>query len=449
MSSITGQLPSYNINIAQLSIPKECFIADPEFHRSSDVDMLLRAEVFYDALLSEKMYLTNGPMLIHTKFGWIVGGSMQHKTKSSSFLSCFTRELKTGEVEIAEKLDKFFQADDHDYITTNNTPEEAYCEDVFMKTTSQDESGKFIVQMPFKFNVHELGTNLANAERTLKWQESLRRKDEVYNKLYVEYMEDYIATGHMEEVPPSTDDLAHYLPHHGVLKMSSTSTKLRPVFNASSKSETGVSLNDVLCVGPTVQPESFDILLRSREKKYILTGDITKMYRQIWIHPSQRKYLRILWRSNLDAPVKHFQLNTVTFGTACAPFLATRALQQLAFDNAKDFPKASAAIQESFYVDDLVLGVDTIDEGMKIRNQIRCILAKSGMLLCKLSANHPSLLEDLPKHDIESTEDEENRVTKKLGIGYKTTTDDFCYHLKPMKNEVKVTKATILSRVYA
>lgn len=447
MSNITGMLPSLDVDISQINIPKECFIADPNFHRSSDVDMLLSAEVFYDALLSEKIYLSNGPMLIHTKFGWILGGSMKHHYTSSSFLSCFTKGRNAQENDIDDKLEKFFQSDDAEYLKTSHSPEEAFCEELFIKTTTRDEQGKFIVQMPFKQNVDQLGSNLANAERALKWQESVRRKNEIYNKLYVEYMDNYIQTGHMEEVPPSTDDFAHYLPHHGVLKMSSSSTKLRPVFNASSKSETGVSLNEVLCVGPTVQPESFDILLRFREKKYVFTGDITKMYRQVWIHPSHRKYLRILWRSDLNAPVKHYQLNTVTFGTACAPFLATRSLQQLAIENRKTFPEASAVIESSFYVDDLVVGVNTIEEGIKVRNHIRYILARSGMPLCKWSANHSDLLVGLPQKDVEPVDDEDNHITKKLGIGYKPNSDDFCYHLKPMKDEMIITKASVLSEI--
>lgn len=447
MENITGQLPSLTVNMTHLNIPKECFIADPDFHLSKDVDMLLSADVFYDSLLGEKIYLPNGPMLIHTKFGWIIGGSMKHQFTASSFLSCFTQGRNSGDNDIDAKLEKFFQADDSVYAKTTRTSEESYCEDLFVSTTTRDEQGKFIVQMPFKSNVNQLGTNLANAERALKWQESIRRKDENYNKLYVEYMENYIATRHMEEVPLSTDELAHYLPHHGVLKMSSTSTKLRPVFNASSKSETGISLNEVLCVGPTIQPESFDILLRFREKKFVFTGDIAKMYRQVWIHPSQRKYLRILWRSDLNAQVKHYQLNTVTFGTACAPFLATRSLQQLALENKKTFPKAAAVIENSFYVDDVVIGVDTIEEGVKLRDHIRYILAQSGMPLCKLSANCPDLLVGVPAKDIEPIEDDENQITKKLGIGYKPSSDSFCYHLKPMKEDSEVTKASVLSEI--
>lgn len=51
-----------------------------------------------------------------------------------------------------------------------------------------------------------------------------------------------------EEVTPN-----FYLSHHGVLREQSITTKLRVVFNASSRSSSGVSLNDILHSGPKLQ----------------------------------------------------------------------------------------------------------------------------------------------------------------------------------------------------
>lgn len=128
--------------------------------------------------------------------------------------------------------------------------------------------------------------------RQFFYQESKRMNDSDLRSLYVDYMLEFISSEHMTEIAPNPHE-GYFMPHHGVLRISSTTTKLRPVFNASSKSETGLSLNDCLCVGPIVQPESFDILLRFREKKFVLNSDIEKMYLQVFIH-LQRKYQKIL-----------------------------------------------------------------------------------------------------------------------------------------------------------
>ena len=72
-----------------------------------------------------------------------------------------------------------------------------------------------------------------------------------------------------------------YLPMHAVYNESSTTTKVRAVFDASAKSSTGVSLNDTLLVGPTIHPPLIDVLLRFRSHRIALTADVSKMYRAI------------------------------------------------------------------------------------------------------------------------------------------------------------------------
>lgn len=96
-------------------------------------------------------------------------------------------------------------------------------------------------------------------------------------------------TGEIQEIRP-----AFYMPHHAVFKNASSTTKIRVVFDASSKTDTGVSLNDILMVGPTLQQDLISILIKFRIWQYVLTGDVAKMYRQILIDESQRKLQRIL-----------------------------------------------------------------------------------------------------------------------------------------------------------
>ncbi|KAK2577645.1 hypothetical protein KPH14_012903, partial [Odynerus spinipes] len=48
----------------------------------------------------------------------------------------------------------------------------------------------------------------------------------------------------------SSEEICYYLPHHGVLKPSSTTTKLRVVFNGSSPTSSGRSINDLMHTGP-------------------------------------------------------------------------------------------------------------------------------------------------------------------------------------------------------
>ena len=70
----------------------------------------------------------------------------------------------------------------------------------------------------------------------------------------------------------------------------SSTTKLRVVFDASSKTTTGVSLNECLIVGPKVQEDLFDILLRFRFFKVAISPDIAKMYRQVELRKKDKDY---------------------------------------------------------------------------------------------------------------------------------------------------------------
>lgn len=113
-----------------------------------------------------------------------------------------------------------------------------------------------------------LGDSLNMAVQRFLSVEKRLVKDPVLRSNYVDFMSEYHLLGHMSKVdnPGTHTEVDYYLPHHAVVKESSTTTKVRVVFDGSAKSTTGKSLNDILAPGPTTQPELFDILLRLRSQ---------------------------------------------------------------------------------------------------------------------------------------------------------------------------------------
>ena len=72
------------------------------------------------------------------------------------------------------------------------------------------------------------------------------------------------------------------MPHQAVIRKEAATTKLRVVFDASSKdSEKGTSLNDCLHVGQSLTPLLYDILLRLRENRIGIVSDIEKAFLNI------------------------------------------------------------------------------------------------------------------------------------------------------------------------
>ncbi|XP_033223100.1 uncharacterized protein LOC117176860 [Belonocnema kinseyi] len=109
-------------------------------------------------------------------------------------------------------------------------------------------------------------------------------------------------------------------------------------------------------VGPTIQDDRFSLLIRFGTHKCALTVDIAKMYREVLVLTDNTIYQKILLRENENEPLKIYSLNTLTYGTSCASFLAIRALPQLADDKGAHHPIAAAVLKRDFYVDDLLSG---------------------------------------------------------------------------------------------
>ena len=87
-----------------------------------------------------------------------------------------------------------------------------------------------------------------------------------------------------------------YLPHHAVIKEDSTTTRIRVVFDGSAKTSSGVSLNEALMVGPTIQADLFTLLTRFRSHAYALTADIEKMYRKVLVHSEDAIYQKFYFK---------------------------------------------------------------------------------------------------------------------------------------------------------
>ncbi|CAG4978224.1 unnamed protein product [Parnassius apollo] len=190
-----------------------------------------------------------------------------------------------------------------------------------------------------------------------------------------------------------TKSLECYLPHHGVLKFDSNTTKLRAVFNASEKTSTGFSLNDLMECGPKLQRDILELLLSWRAYKYVYTADCEKMYRMIKVQEDDQQLQKIIWR-NEQGTMQEFQLCTVTYGMKAAPYLALRTMQQLASDDADVYPIAAEILKKRFYVDDLIYGSNKIEEAKQAQRQLIDILRGGGFNLRKWSSNEPRLLED-------------------------------------------------------
>jgi hypothetical protein len=209
-------------------------------------------------------------------------------------------------------------------------------------------------------------------------------RDPENQQLYKKFMEEYEALHHMKKftIDHNSEYPAYHLPHHHVLKPDSTTTRLRVVFDASSRAPpSNLSLNDTLCTGPNIQPNLNVQLMKARTYQIMLNADIEKMYRQVLVNPNQTKMQKIFWKNNDQTSIQCYDLLTVTYGTAPASFLATRCLKELANQYKDQYPEASFTLENNFYMDDLMAGCSSEESGIIIQNQLIEILASAGFKL--------------------------------------------------------------------
>lgn len=257
-------------------------------------------------------------------------------------------------------------------------------------------------------------------------------------------MSEYLRLGHMSL---SFSPGAFYIPHHSIYRSSDTDPKFRVVFDASAKSFTGSSLNDSLLPGPKLQRDVVDVLLLFRLTRYALTADICKMYRQILISPEHRCYQHILWRASPHDELLSYELNTVTYGVNCAPYLAIRVLRHIAEHDCSTFPSIKQALLFHTYVDDICVGADSEPEVLKLQFDLITVLGRSALELKKWSSNSLSVLETVPPEDraIGSMPFNEGEVdgVKVLGLYWSHIDDSFIF--KFCSDDTVYTKRGMLS----
>ncbi|XP_071573556.1 uncharacterized protein [Temnothorax nylanderi] len=320
----------------------------------------------------------------------------------------------------------------------------------FEKTTIRNEDGRFIVQLPIKeTKLQQLGESRSTALKRFIAMERKLQKQPQLKAQYVQFMSEYLALGHMvrideQQIPQHTP--RYYIPHHYVLKDSSLTTKLRVVFDASCDTSTGISLNDCLMIGPTLQQDLFTILLRFRTFVYVITADITQMYRQVLIDEAQICLQMIFWRNDPKDELALFALLTIIYGSAAAAYLAIASTRKIAAMEKINYPIGASTILNDFYVDDLLSGADTIAEVKRIRDETTKVLNKAGFQLRKWASNCPEVLEDMPHADTDEPIHFINRNEEicTLGMHWNTSSDSFKYDINT-SNSRKVTKRSMLS----
>lgn len=364
--TITADMPRQPVALDVAERYRHVALADPTFTIPKPVDLLLGADIFSQILDGKRFSVGEQyPVAFGTAFGFIVIGSVPQSIPVSNI---GTVSLTTS-VEML--MNKFWQIEEPEQAPeefTNN----GKCELMFRNGHVRDEAGRYSV--PFLFRQPTAQVNFpgskAVATKIFGHLEKKLMSDQHLRSFYCQFMAEYQSDGHMT---PASSAGSYFIPHHAIYRPSDTSPKIRVVFDASAKDYSGTSLNDVL--------------LLFRLSRYAFTCNISKMYRQIRISPEHRKFQHVLWRASPQDELQAFELNTVTYGVNCSPFLAIRVLQQIADTECNNFPLVREALLFHTYVDDICVGADSEAAAIQLQSDLINILRRSGMELKKWTNN--------------------------------------------------------------
>nr|XP_040233604.2 uncharacterized protein LOC120956287 [Anopheles coluzzii] len=448
---ITGELPTKSFDISQWPISSEQVLADPTFNRRGPVDMLFGAGSFWNLMLDGRCELgPNRPTLRYTKLGWIAGGVIASDTTVVARTLCQTAD----DEPLIELLRNFYKVESCDELSPSPKADDEVCLEHFRRTHERTEEGRYVVRYPFNERKRELGGSRDTALRRFLVLERKLDKQPDLKEQYSRFIREYEDLGHMREIVETPNDdpgSVFYLPHHCVLRPTSTTTKLRVVFDGSAKTSTGVSINDVLLTGPTVQNDLTAILLRFRGFQYVFTLDIPKMFRQVVVHPDDTRYQRIFWRYNRNDPLTVRELLTVTYGLGPSPFQATMALKQAAEDHHDEFPRAAEVVNRETYMDDILTGADTLAEACQLQRDVTGLLAKACFSAHKWCANHSDIVfgvaEEHRGDTFEVTDDTSKTIVKTLGVTWNPLEDWFSVSVPDFDNPEGMTRRKLLSQL--
>lgn len=248
------QAPPNRSEILDTPVLRSYHLADPDL--GGDIDLLLNIHDAHSVTTGQSFKI--GDLLaLPTQFGLCLSGPLLQSTLPLTLMT------SVHPTDLQDDLSRLWVLDQVPDAPQHSPEDEQAIED--FKNSYRRINGRFSVSLPRVKDPPPLGDTRRQALcRLLANEKSLTAKDKF--EAFSTVMKEYLNLGHAHIVTKS--DLKCYphcyLPVHGVFKDSSTTTKVRAVFDASTRSSNGTSLNDTLLSGPNLYPPLPNVLIRFR-----------------------------------------------------------------------------------------------------------------------------------------------------------------------------------------
>ncbi|XP_076068358.1 uncharacterized protein LOC143040809 [Oratosquilla oratoria] len=174
------------------------------------------------------------------------------------------------------------------------------------------------------------------------------------------------------------------------------------------------------------------------------------MYYQVKVPKDDRDYLRFLWwkDGHIESDIVKLRMTSHPFGASCSPSIANYALKRVVQDHGSQFHKSvSEIVLNNFYVDDMLVSSDDINELIDNCNDVIDLCSKGGFNLTKFNSNSREVLKNILKDkcsdDIEKFIEDEEVVQKTLGLNWYLGKDEMSISINI--DEIPRTKRELLA----
>lgn len=182
------------------------------------MDILIGAGATLSLMSIGQINLSRGNynlILQKTRLRRVIAGGVDADCKDKQIVSYHLSEL-------AAQLEKFWSIEELD-TKVDKLSEEELCEAHYVRNTQRDasrRSGRYVVRLPFRTNINDLGNSRMRALRRFYALEARLNSNPQLKSEYHKVMSEYLSLGHMSLIEIENDD-GYYLPHHAVIKTNS------------------------------------------------------------------------------------------------------------------------------------------------------------------------------------------------------------------------------------
>jgi len=401
-------------------------------YSNTPVDIIIGVDML-GRILTGKLNSFEGIISFETICGWAHMGKSEASPPSR--VLAITERGIDGCSNCEEIMTKVWSCDVGSDDNHNEKTKDVRAVELFDSSFCYDDSGRCVVSWPLKDSLNTMGScEKQSFQRLLNLLKRLK-SDKQLRSAYTEIIDDYLSRDIVEIVGidsnssvPSNNSV-RYLPHHPVIKKTPLKTKVRVVFDASSRDEHGISLNSLMFTGPNLNPDICELLIRFRMHNVALVADVEKAFLQLSLEDKQRDLTRFFWINENDEIIK-LRFKRVIFGVRASPFLLAAALRKHFGTQTEGLKDTAQFLTDHMYVDDLVASVPTEDDATKLKKNTITIFNQIKMNIRGWKSNKDS---------------EPTSLTQVLGTDWDCSSDELVFRFPDfVRSPESMTKRQLL-----